>query len=130
MHVYLVANARALQTLDLPGAIRLLEDVTHSHYNTRIPVSLPPPHRPDGTSVSCSHKFPLVHFEPEVPEPQQHPPLVIRTHVPLWNKEDFVYTDGSVITGKPTIGAGVVFPGEFTVKIDSSTLRHREAHHQ
>ena len=37
-----------------------------------------------------------------------------------------MYTDGSVITGKPTIGAGVVFPGEFTVKIAvrSDTERH------
>ena len=32
----------------------------------------------------------------------------------------------SVVTGKPTIGAGVVFPGEFTVKIAvrSDTERH------
>ena len=61
-----------------------------------------------------------------MPTPPEKHPLDIRIHSPIWNSEDFVYTDDSHITGQPTLGAEVIFPGVRTIKIAvrSDTERH------
>ena len=57
------------------------------------------------------------------------PPLTIRDFVPAWDYRSFVYTDGSKVTGKPTLGAAAVFPGETEdevnrIKVESEPERH------
>ena len=129
MTVYLVANSRALQALDLPTAATALEEAASDYYQTYIPVTTPSAQRPDGLEIASNTAYTLAGTEPAAPPPLTHTPLHIRPHFPLWNKAEFVYTDGSVITGQPTIGAGVVFPGVqedrvIRIAVISDTERH------
>ena len=125
MHIYLVANNKALLPLDTPTATRTLREAAHTLYGTHLPITLPS-HGEDGTAIQCSQKYTLEDNEPPLPSPPPKPPLTIFPHVPIWDNLDFVYTDGSLIAGLPTLGAAVVFPEDRTIKIEvkSSPIRH------
>ena len=129
MHVYLVANSLALQDLDLRAAAGSLVEATRSLYATNIHITLPPQDRRDGTEICSTRKYVVGPPEHQMSPPRELPPLDIRPHSPTWRSEDFVYTDGSVVKGRPTIGAGVVFPGGPHHQ-NSGQIGHRKAYDQ
>jgi ribonuclease HI len=56
------------------------------------------------------------------------PPLPqIRAYYAAWNPTDFIYTDGSLVTGNPTLGASIINPKIHTtihIEINSQPEQH------
>ena len=68
-------------------------------------------------------------IDPETTAVPYKPTLTIRDFVPAWDYRSFVYTDGSKVIGKPTLGAATVFPGKtedevIRIKVESEPERH------
>jgi hypothetical protein len=81
--------------------------------------------RPDATTID-SRKAYTTTPAPTQPRPNT---IILQTthHNRKWNPKDFVYTDGSLVKGNPTLGAGVVNPRTNTIthiEVKSQPERH------
>jgi hypothetical protein len=124
LNIYLVANSKALSTLD-----------PHTIYDKlRSTLTLE-------QSKSIIHKFhtyseDAIHIDSRTiysttptPTRQHHTTIIPHTtpHVRKWDPKSFVYTDGSHVKGNPVLGAGVVNPITNTnthIQIKSQPERH------
>ena len=126
INIYLVANSLARTHLTPSRIIPTLANAARSLYGSSTRVTLPPHDRTDDTTISCTHQYTLADMEPPLPPPRERPPLIIHPHHPIWDNTKFIYTDGSKISGKPTLGGAVVFPEDRTIRIEikSQSERH------
>ena len=125
INIYLVANSRALARLTPTQIIPTLANTARSLYGTSIQVTLPVPGREEDTTITSAQKYTRADMEPPVPSPGDKPPLRIFPHYPMWDNTEFIYTDGSKITGKPTLGGAVVFPEDRTIRIEIKSQPER-----
>ena len=109
LDIYLVANQKALTAIDpnqvqthLENAIRQTYGALHS----KITITTT---RPDPTSLDSHIQY--NEAQPTVPvPPEKHTSPTYMPHHQRWDPEAFIYTDGSVTSGHPIIGAAVVDP--------------------
>jgi hypothetical protein len=125
LHIYLVANSKALTQLDATHIHNTLNTILTQTYGLRTQTYMIDTTRPDATSIDSRKSY------TNTPAPTQSRPntIILQTtpHDRKWNPRDFVYTDGSLVKGNPILGAGVVNPRTNTIThidIKSQPERH------
>jgi hypothetical protein len=107
LNIYLVANEKALQLLDHDYVTRILHDTLSSLLGQGTPpinlnLNLTDPTHLD-ISQAYKDTYPSITSTPyTINPPQFHP------YHAAWNPRNCIYTDGSMVTGNPTLVASIV----------------------
>lgn len=126
LNIYLVANEKALQLLDHDYiASTLHSTLSHILGKDIQPIALnlelkDSPHL--DSSQAYKDTYPSMPMSPHTTNL-----LSIRKYYAAWDPSDFIYTDGSHITGNPVLGASVIYPRTHTIthiEIKSQEERH------
>ena len=133
LNLYLVANSKMLDTINTTAVQGTLRTTIENIYNEEIRVHITNTPSQE-TAIDSTTRYHPVQASSQPPDPETtavpyKPPLTIRDFVPAWDYRSFVYTDGSKVTGKPTLGAAAVFPGDtedevIRIKVESEPERH------
>ena len=113
LHVYLVANSKALSQLDATNIHNALTTSLSQEYGQRLQTTKIDTTLSDAQNIDSSKSYTntptkvLSHITTEI--------LQTKTHSRRWNPREFLYTDGSQVKGNPTLGAGVVNPNTNTI---------------
>ncbi len=109
LNIYLVANEKALQLLNHYHVIHTLREALSCHLDQETqPIKLnlnikDSPHLDN--SQAYKDRYPSI---PSKPYTKDLTP--IHPYHATWNSTNFIYTDGSMVAGNPTLGASVVNP--------------------
>lgn len=126
INIYLVANPKALSIINVTQVVTQLAAGIREIYNTT------PDHisihtdRQDPKTLDCSKKYDEAP-PPPPPLPHNLPPLKLYIHKPRWDPNAFIYTDGSLVIGNPTLGGAIIDPIQSTttcIKVYSQDERH------
>jgi ribonuclease HI len=126
LNIYLVANEKALRLLDHKHVTSTLHSaLSHILGKDIQPIALnlalkDSPHL--DSSQAYKDKYPYIPATLST----SYPPT-IRKFCPARDPADFIYTDGSQVTGNPVLGAAVIYPKTRTIthiEIKSQEERH------
>ena len=126
LNIYLVANEKALSTLDRPKILHTLRDAFTKLEGAKTPaISLNLTMKdPQHIDNSQSYTYPY----PETPTRTCHNTIYpIGPFQAAWNPNNYIYTDGSQKRGNPTLGASIVNPSANTtthIDVKSQPERH------
>jgi ribonuclease HI len=126
LNIYLVANERALSLLDKDYITHTLHETLTNILgrDTRpitLTLNLKDPAQLD-SSQAYKDPYPCIPMKTTPNRPPQ-----IRPYRAAWDPKAYVYTDGSLVTGNPTLGASIVNPNTQTtthIEIKSQPERH------
>ena len=109
LNIYLVANEKALATLDRPIILHTLREALANFIGKQPPhisldLQMKDPQQID-SSQSCTDPYQEIPIQ--TPSHRRHP---IRHFQAAWKPSGFIYTDGSQITVNQTLGASIVNP--------------------
>ena len=130
LNVYLIANRLALSSIDIPTTLQLINTSLKEHYpDQHLTLRLSNPQDDIAApTIDSMNKYSVP--PPTLLAPASSQPTIRyypSAHPTRWDPKDFIYTDGSLVTGTEALGAGISYPRSgltVSIKVEATPERH------